>query len=134
MTRSLLSVLALAILSAGCNLLNDFTSPTSTNNPTTDSFSGSLPVSGSNVSTYTVTQSGTVNVTLTTLSTTVPVGLGVGTPNGTTCQLATSSSNVTAASTPQITVTEDAGSHCIEVYDVGTLTGAATYTVTVSHP
>ena len=69
------SVAGLVVLSAGCNLLqNAFTSPSSTSNTTTESFSGSLPVLGSDVSTFTVAQSGTVTVTLTALSASVPVG------------------------------------------------------------
>jgi hypothetical protein len=46
----------------------------------------------------------------------------------------TSSTSVLAGSTPQLTVTEQPGSYCVSVYDVGNLTGNATFTVTVAHP
>ena len=81
------------------------------------------------------TATGTVSVTLATMSPSVVMGLGIGTPNGTTsCTLTSSTPSATAGSTPQLTVTEQAGSYCISVYDVGNLTGTGTFTVTVSHP
>jgi hypothetical protein len=47
--------------------------------------------------------------------------------------LTSSNTSALAGSTPQLTVNEPAGSYCISVYDVGNLTGTATFTVTVSH-
>ncbi len=76
-----------------------------------------------------------MSVTLTTMSPTVAMGLGIGTPTGTTgCTLTSSNSSALAGSTPQVTVTQPAGPSCISLYDVGNLTSPATFTVTVSHP
>jgi hypothetical protein len=130
-------VVALAIVAAvtggGCNLLNSVDSPSTTTTP--DTIGGTVGVNGSYLSTFTVTQTGTVSVTLATMSPSVVMGLGIGTPNGTTsCTLTSSTPSATAGSTPQLTVTEQAGSYCISVYDVGNLTGTGTFTVTVSHP
>jgi hypothetical protein len=135
--------IALAIVAAvtggGCNLLNDLTSPSSTTQtptPTTstETFSGAVGVQGTSRSTFTTTQAGTVNVTLATMSPGVAMGLGIGTPNGTTACTLTSSTSALAGSTPQLTVTEQPGSYCVSVYDVGNLTTVATFTVTVAHP
>jgi hypothetical protein len=132
--------IALAIVAAvsggGCNLLSDITSPSSPTTPAavTETSGGTVGVQGSSRSTFTTTQAGTVSVTLATMSPNVSMGLGIGTPNGTTGCTLTSSTSALAGSTPQLTVSEPAGSYCINVYDIGNLTGVATFTVTVAHP
>ncbi len=128
--------IAAAVTGGGCNLLSDLTSPSSPTTPTasTETFSGTVAVQGTSRSTFTTTQAGTVNVTLATMSPGVAMGLGIGTPNGTTACTLTSSTSALAGSTPQLTVTEQPGSYCVSVYDVGNLTGNATFTVTVAHP
>ena len=138
--RVALAVVFSAVLSgAGCNLLNDITSPASPTTPTpthaTETFAGSLAVQGASRFTFTVAQTGTVTVTLSTLSPNVAVGMGVGTPSGTTgCTLTSSNSSALAGSTPQITVSQPAGAYCVSVYDVGNLTAAAAFSVIVVHP
>ncbi len=126
----------LLLVGGGCNLLQDALSPTSPSS-NTETFSGAVPQQGSVVAgTFTVSQTGTVSVTLVALSptATAAMGLGVGTPSGTTgCTLATSTSNAIAGSAAQISVTENPGNFCVSVYDVGNLTSAAAYTVTVTH-
>jgi hypothetical protein len=131
---------ALAIVAAvtggGCNLFNNSDSPSSpTPDTSTETFGGTI-VQGANRPTFTVTvtQTGPVTVTLTTMSPSVAMGLGIGTASGTTgCTLTSSNTSVLAGSVPQLTVTEPAGTYCISLYDVGNLTGTATFTVTVSH-
>jgi hypothetical protein len=131
-------VAGVAVACAACNLLNDVFSPsssTSSSTTTPDTFNGTLSVQGSNLFTFTVAQAGTVSVTLSTLSASVAVGLGIGTPSGTaSCTLTTSNASAVAGSTAQIVVTENPGSYCVSIYDVGKLTGPATFTVSVAHP
>jgi hypothetical protein len=134
-------VAALSLLpSAGCSLLNDTTSPSpiSSSTNTTVTFTGTLApgsAQGSNSSNFTVSQAGTVSVTLSSLSATMGVGLGIGVPSGTTaCTLTSSISTAVAGSTPQIVVTENPGAYCVSIYDVGNLTSAATFSITVVHP
>jgi hypothetical protein len=131
---------ALAIVAAvtggGCNLFNNPDSP-STPSTATETFTGTIGTQGSVRSTFTFTvgQAGPVNVTLTTMTPSVAMGLGIGTPTGTTgCTMTSSNSSALAGSTPQLTVTLPSGPSCISLYDVGNLTSAATFTVTVSHP
>ena len=134
-------VVALAIVSAvtgsGCHLFNSDDSPSSPTPATsTETFGGTI-AQGANRPTFTVTvaQTDPVTVTLATMSPSVAMGLGIGTASGTTgCTLTTSNTSVLAGSAPQLTVTEPAGTYCISLYDVGNLTGTATFTVTVSHP
>jgi hypothetical protein len=129
-----------ALLSAGCGVLGNLISPsttpsTSSSTNTTETFTGTLAVQSSNLFSFTVAQAGTVSLTLSTLSATGPVGLGVGTPNGATaCTLTSSNSTALAGPTPQIMVTENPGTYCVSVYDVGNLTGPAAFSITVVHP
>jgi len=129
-------LLSAVMTGAGCNLLNDITSPSSTTPATnSETFGSSVGVQGSSRYTFTTTQSGTVSLTLSALSSNVAVGLGIGTPSGTTaCTLTSSNSSALVSTTPQITVTEPAGSYCVSVYDVGNLTTVTTFTVLVVHP
>ncbi len=125
-----------ALISGGCNLLDDSSSPSSPSPATsTETFNGSVGVQGTSRTTFTVAQAGVVSVTLATMSPSAAMGLGIGTPNGTTaCSLTSSNTSAIAGSSPQLTVTEQPGSYCVSVYDVGNLTGVATFTVTVAHP
>jgi hypothetical protein len=136
MGRRGLVVVVLLVLCAGCSTLQNLFSSTSPSPGTsTDTFSGAVAVGGSSFSTFTVSQAGTVTVTLTTLGVAGPVGLGIGTPNGTTsCQLASSIPSAVAAASPQISATENPGSYCVEIFDPGTLSASTTFSITVVHP
>jgi hypothetical protein len=130
-----IALVGLAILCAGCNLLPGSTSPT-TPTTTTETFSGTLTAQSSSFYAFTVSTAETVSITLTTLSptATIAVGLGIGTPNGTTsCTLSSFTSSAVAASTPQITVTENAGSYCAQIYDVGNVTTPSAFTISIVH-
>jgi hypothetical protein len=118
----------------GCNLLNNATAPTAA--ALTEVFAGTLAPQGANIFMFTVAQAGAVTVTLTALSpaNTVGVGLGIGTPSGTTaCTLTTSTPNAIAGSLAAIRLNEAAGSFCVKIYDVGTLSTSSTFTISVSH-
>lgn len=98
-------------------------------------FNSALTVGGSSFSTFTVSQAGTVTAQLSALGAAGPVGLGLGTPNGTTsCVLTTSSASVVPGNSPQISATENAGNYCVEIFDPGTLTASTTFSITVVHP
>jgi hypothetical protein len=126
----------LVILCAGCGTLgNLFSSTSPSSGSSTDVFTSALTVGGSSIATFTVAQSGTVSVTLTSLGVAGPVGLGIGTPNGTTsCVMTSSSASVLPGGSPQISTTENPGNYCVEVFDPGTLTASTTFSITVVHP
>jgi hypothetical protein len=55
-------------------------------------------------------------------------------PGGTTtCTLASTNPTAVTGSTPQISVSENPGEYCVEIYDVGNLTGNANFSVTIAH-
>jgi len=41
---------------------------------------------------------------------------------------------VSAAATPHLVATVDAGTYCVRVSDAGTMTGTVAFTVLISHP
>jgi hypothetical protein len=98
--------------------------------------SGTVPIGGTDSHNFTTVASGTLSVTLTAAGppATIFMGLGVGTPSGSTCTLLTGGSTVTpAGTTPQLSGTIAPGSYCVSVFDVGNQTGPITYALTVTH-
>lgn len=97
-----------------------------------------LAVGGERFYSFTVTQYGTVNVSLTSVSGpyvpgTVTVGMGLGTPSAETC-LVTTSISTPAGTGPQLTGTYNPGVYCVIVRDVGNLFSAARFSITVAYP
>jgi hypothetical protein len=137
----------LATVSA-CNNNTTVTTPGSPTTPSTgfnvtETFTGSLMTNGAASYSFTSQSSGTVFVTLTTLtdsvdsSITVPaVGISLGTWNGTSCAVQTGIFTDTAGSGAAIagTVT-GAGVLCARIYDPASrVTDPLNYTLTVTHP
>jgi hypothetical protein len=112
------------------------TTPTAPTTPTTitETFSGSINRNGAATHTFLAQASGTVTVTLTTLSAgTDAIGLSLGTWNGTSCQLVIANTNaVQGVIIPGIA--SSAGNLCVLVHDVGKIAAAASYEITVVHP
>lgn len=139
-------LLAAALSSSACGG-DTPTSPTTTDTTTTttvaspvytEDFVATVPVSGSAFYSFSVTQYGTVNATLTGVSgtyvpATVTLGLGLGVPSGETCA-ATSSINTTQGSSAQLSATYQPGVYCVIIADVGNLFSAARVAVTVAYP
>lgn len=112
------------------------TAPTPTPQVTvTETFSGSINRNGAATHTFLAQGSGTVTVTLATLSPegTEAIGVSLGTWNGTACQIVIAN---TAAVQGAIIlgVASSAGNLCIFVQDVGKVAAAASYEITVVHP
>ncbi len=136
-------IAALALLTVSCDKSTtspDTTTPTQTPAAASisESFVGIVPVSGSSFFSFTVTEYGTVNVTLNAVSgsmvpATVTLGLGLGTPDATDCTTSTSV-NTAAGATVQLTATYAAGVYCARVSDVGNLFAPASFDVTIAHP
>lgn len=113
------------------------TAPSATVAVTTESFTGTVTVGGSDSHNFTVAlANGQLNATLTAAGppSTIYMGLGLGAPSGSTCTLITGASLVTQASaTAQLSGTAAAGTFCVMVYDAGNQTSDITYAVTVNH-
>lgn len=147
-TALLGSLLCALVTSCGCSGETP-TSPTTDTTTTTtattvaepaftEDWIDTLAVGGERFYSFTVTQYGTVNVSLTSVSgqfvpSTVTVQMGVGTPVAETCS--TTSSIATQAGTgPQLTGTYSPGVYCVVIRDVGNLFSAARFSITVAYP
>lgn len=118
------------------------TTPTTTATPAppafTEIFEGTVGLDGSAFYSFTVTQYGTVNVTLTRVSgmfvrETVTMGLGVGQPSGEDCAV-TNMLDVKAGSTPQITGSYQPGVYCVKIADRGNLFAPAQFSIKIEFP
>ena len=129
-------VVALLLVVSGCNGsdLTDDVAPDPT--PTvTESFQDVLAPNGGITHPFTATGGGAITAQLVSLAPDAvkPIGLSMGTWNGSTCQiiLANDLSIQGTAVTGQATA---AGNFCIRVYDAaGTVTELQTYVVEVTH-
>ena len=142
MTRALVLGLA-AVLAAGCS---DSGSSDSSLLPTTpgsatqvvDTFSGTVPVGGSDTHTFIVTannQPALITLTSAGPPATISMGLGVGTlaTDGTCSLLPNAAVVVQAGTAAQLSGTIATGTYCVAVFDVGNQSAPVDYTVTVSH-
>src|SRR4029453_13145428 len=104
---------------------------------TSERYVATIGVGGSAFYSFSVSQYGTVNATLTVVSgfddPTVAIGLGLGGPSGFGCNASTTATT-SAGSTPQVTTVYEIGVYCLRVYDVGNLNGPLTFDVTIAHP
>jgi hypothetical protein len=64
---------------------------------------------------------------------TIPIGLGLGTWNGSACQILLANDSATPGVLVKAIVNA-AGSLCVRVYDVGNVVGPLSYEVNVVHP
>src|SRR5262245_35260881 len=139
-------VALVAFLATGCKH-NTTTSPTTTTTTTTTSsaapttteeFDGTLGVGATAFYPFTVSQAGSVTATLVSISgaavpATVQVRLGIGAPDDAGGCTTTTMSLVSSAS-PVLSATENPGSYCANITDVGNLAGSATFVITIAHP
>ncbi len=145
--RSLVALVAVVLAASACDKTETPTSATTTPTtaPTTaaapaftEEFAGTVPVSGSTFYSFSVTQYGTVNVTLTRVGgafvpPTVMLGLAVGMPSAETCAT-TTSINTASGSAVQLAGAYAAGVYCVKVSDVGNLFAPANVLVTIAYP
>ena len=124
---------ALAVL--GCSEMAIPTLPTAV--PVTEMFENGFGVRGSASRSFVVSETGTVSVTLQSAGppAEVELGIGVGIPRSTGggCSLSRSVT-ATAAAAPHLEVTAEPGTYCVQVFDVGALTGDVRFSVSVLHP
>ena len=105
--------------------------------PTTETFTGTVPMGGSDIHTFTIVLSnGQVIITLTQAGppSTIYMGLGIGTPSASGCTLLSGGSVATPAGTvAQLVGITTAGTYCVAVFDAGNQSADVTYSVTVTH-
>ena len=129
-----------ALVAPACGGANSSTPATPTGPstvPTTETFTGTVPIGGNDIHTFTIVLSnGQVNITLTQAGppSTIYMGLGIGTPSGSGCTLLSGGSVATPAGpVAQLVGTTAAGTYCVAVFDAGNQSADVSYSVTVTH-
>src|SRR5688500_111831 len=136
--RALLSAVigaAAVLLAAGDGTTT--TSPTSTAGSGQETSVGQFAVGGSASRTILASGAGEIALTLSAAGppSDIALWLGIGIPaaNNVGCHQ-TRTVLVSAAATPHLVATVDAGTYCVRVADAGTMTGTVAFTVLISHP
>jgi hypothetical protein len=140
MRQSLLAIVVVTCigLSAACDNSGGGSTTAPSSGPlTTESFSGTIQPTSSDSHTFTVAQTGEIDVTLTSVGPppTIFIGLAIGTPasDGSCTPLSGATVSTQASSVAQLSGTAAAGTFCVVVYDIGNQTAPVTYTLTVAH-
>jgi hypothetical protein len=124
------------LLNAACGSSTPSPAAPTPVSPTTETFASTLAVQGTAFRTFTVSQAGTVSVTLVSDGPpTIPFGLGLGVRAGATgCNLTTAVTTM-PGDTAQITAPVDAGAYCAGIYDIGNIpSGEVNFSVRIVHP
>ncbi|MGC4084880.1 MAG: hypothetical protein QM736_22895 [Vicinamibacterales bacterium] len=140
--RSVCGVLACAVMlaSIGCGDDSPTTPSTSTPTSSTELFTGTLSPGGSSFYSFTVTNAGTVSITLASLASS-RVGLvlpsrltiGLGVPNGFGCAT-TSTVDTAPGLTAQLTASGAKDNiYCVNLADPGVLTGDVLFVIRIVH-
>ena len=131
------ALVAAAIVSGACNETANPTAPSAVTSPVTVSYETQLYPRGAASRSLTVAQSGTVQVTLTSVrpDQSVELGIGLGIPRADSsgCHLS-QSVNAASGAAAHIVTNVDAGTYCVQVFDLGTLTNEVSFSVTIVHP
>jgi hypothetical protein len=129
----------MAVLAAACGQ-DSTVSPSSSVVAAPQFFTGTIPVGGSRFYSVTLTRAGTVELTLISVSLDARVstlgtamGLGSGVPNGPDCEL-TRSVNTVPGLTAQLKTAMGAGTFCVKVFDIGSLTTPVNVAVRIIRP
>lgn len=139
MHRTIQSVL-LAVLALTAGACNSSTPVSTTTAPASlaaavDHFTGTLTQNGALTFPFSVSGGGTVTaiVDAVTPDSAVPIGVSLGTWNGTICQIILSNDQAVQGSSVTGSV-GTAGNLCLRIYDVGKIARPQTFAVEVGHP
>lgn len=135
----LFALVALTTSGSACGVNTESPTSPSTPSPIQHVFEGALPAEGSSFYSFTVVEAGAVQVTLVSLAidaprstVSVPMGLGIGIPNGADCDV-TKSVMAAPALVSQLTAPMAAGTYCTKLFDVGNLTTTVRFAVRIVH-
>jgi len=126
---------AVAVVIAACGSDTPTTPTTVDPIPTTESFSSTVQRNGATTRSFSTSAQGVITVRLTSLTVdAISMGLGLGLSDAATGKcLATYTVTTSLYTGRAISVTADAGTYCIIVYDVGELGNQTNFTVSVTH-
>jgi hypothetical protein len=134
-------LLAILLLAGACDQTEAPAAPSnpgSTQPIAVESFTGTLPVTGSKFYSFTVPASGNVSLLLHTLTengaaSTAQVTIGLGFPRATDCTL-TDLINASPGGSAQLTVPVTPAIYCARISDPGNLTATATFGINIIRP
>ena len=136
--RFALAAVALLAGAPGCNNSSTTAATTTATVPrTTDTFTGTVAIGGSDFHSFPIAVTGQIDVTLTaaTPPSTIVMGVSVGTPaDGKCTPLAGASATTSAGASVQVSGLASPGTLCVDVHDAGNQSAPVSYTVTVTHP
>jgi len=133
MDKMFAAVIGLTLLTSACGNPTPPASPTPVAPTITETFNGTLTVSGNNSHPFTVQQAGGIKVTLISVDPGAAIGIGIGTSASGVCTVITSV-NAVSGKTVQVSGTATvAGSFCASVFDIGNLVEPVAYSITVLH-
>ncbi len=129
------AAMATMILLPACSKDTPTTPTTTTPETVTDTFSGTITANGAATHSFAVKTTGSVTATLTSLSPNAElvVGFGVGTWNGSVCNVVLARDRAVQSTVIYGNVNAS-GELCVRIYDVGNVTEPTDYSVTVVHP
>ena len=130
-----LLVMAAALAGASCGDDNTTTPTSPTPVYVTDTFSGTVEINGTARHTFAAKTPGSIVIALTTLApdSTLQMGIGLGTWDGTACAIVLQTGSASQSSQFSASTTS-AGNYCVTIFDVGNLTSSADYAISVTHP
>ena len=126
-------LVVLSLIVSGCGN-NNTVAPAATT-AVTDSFTGTVTHNGATTYSFTATGVGSITAVLTTLTpdSAQPVGLSLGTWNGSICQIVLAD-DASIQGTQVLGNSSATGSFCVRIYDAGgTVVQPETYTIDVTH-
>ncbi len=133
-----LTAALVAVAAVGCGSDSAQSTPTAPTGPVTEQFASVVVDGGATSRTITMHESGTVTLTLAPTPLNYVVGLGIGTRSvaGTICSLAVSVLTAGGGTGPQISIPADAGTYCVQVFDIGNLPPKTQlgFSLTMVHP
>lgn len=119
-----------------CSCSGDVTTPTAAStSPATTVFASQFAARGDASRSFSVSSTGSIEITLTSVTPETVVGLGIGIPraDGANCNLS-QSLETGPGSAPQIVAAVDGGTYCVKVYDIGSVRDSVNFSVTLVHP
>jgi hypothetical protein len=137
-TRCALLALPVLLAASACDQSSMPAPSNSGGIPVVERFTGTLQPSGTAFYSFRMSESGTVQVTLISVTgagvpadATFPIAIG--TPSGAGCAAGIDVA-ATPGGSPQLTTTKAQGVYCVLLFDNAKLTAAATFVLNITHP
>ena len=140
--RHIIVATTLAVVASGAAACGGSSNTSNVVAPTatvvTETVTGTVQQSATNIHSFAVTAPGQISVTMTAAGppASITMGLGLGNPNtaGACVFLSGATTQAVAGTTPQLSGNlTSSGAYCVAIGDIGNAAGPITYSITVSH-